>query len=43
VRERTFAAALAWLDARQQFELCVYLIAPTHVASVRVAQKRGYD
>ena len=36
------AAALAWLDAQQRFERSVCLIAPTNVASIRVAEKAGY-
>ncbi|HHV7518648.1 TPA: GNAT family N-acetyltransferase [Burkholderia orbicola] len=36
------AAALAWLDAQQRFERSVCLIAPTNLASIRVAEKAGY-
>lgn len=36
------ATALAWLDAQQRFERSVCLIAPTNVASIRVAEKAGY-
>ncbi|ABB06101.1 GNAT family N-acetyltransferase [Burkholderia lata] len=36
------SAALAWLDGQQRFERSVCLIAPTNVASIRVAEKAGY-
>ncbi|RKU00142.1 N-acetyltransferase [Burkholderia sp. Nafp2/4-1b] len=36
------AHALDWLDAQQRFERSVCLIAPTNVASIRVAEKAGY-
>lgn len=36
------AAALAWLDGQQRFERSVCVIAPTNVASIRVAEKAGY-
>ncbi|KVC49152.1 GCN5 family acetyltransferase [Burkholderia diffusa] len=34
--------ALRWLDMQHRFERSVCLIAPTNVASIRVAQKAGY-
>ncbi|KWA07430.1 GCN5 family acetyltransferase [Burkholderia territorii] len=34
--------ALGWLDKQHRFERSVCLIAPTNVASIRVAQKAGY-
>lgn len=36
------SAALAWLDGQHRFERSVCLIAPTNVASIRVAEKAGY-
>jgi RimJ/RimL family protein N-acetyltransferase len=36
------AAALAWLDGQERFERSVCLIAPTNVASIRVAEKAGF-